>query len=134
MFDCYYRFDHSFQGHSQFQNNHRPPFPSAANIATVSHSTPVQAMTATAETITDSIWYPNSGASNHVTLEVSNLMQMKDYFGPEQVYVGNGKGLSIKHIGQSNFCSTYTSTILSLKHLLHVPEITKNLLSVQICK
>ena len=44
--------------------------------------------------------------------------------------MGNGVGFYIKHIGQSSFQSQFTSKLLSLNHLLHVPSITKNLLSV----
>ena len=41
------------------------------------------------------------------------------------------RGLSIKYVGQSMLTSPYLSSkTLSLKHLLHVPYITKDLLSV----
>ena len=88
------------------------------------------AMLASPETVIDTNWYPDSGASNHVTLEPANLMVKQEYFGPDQVQIGNGKGLHIKHVGSAKFCSPYNSDIMSLKNLLHVPEITKNLLSV----
>ena len=45
--------------------------------------------------------------------------------------MGNGKGLLIHHIGHTLFSSSFIpSKTLALKQLLHVPEITKNLLSV----
>ena len=57
-------------------------------------------------------------------------MTKVEYYGSNQVHIGNGMGLSIKHVGQSTFSSPYTSKILSLKQLLHALTITKKLLSV----
>lgn len=88
------------------------------------------AMLATPQSVYDTNWYPDSGATNHVTPTISNLMTCMDYTGNDQIHMGNGTGLQIQHIGQSNFCSKFNSRILSLKQLLHVPSITKNLLSV----
>ncbi|MED6187924.1 hypothetical protein PIB30_081169 [Stylosanthes scabra] len=43
----------------------------------------------------DSPWFANSGASHHVTAEHSNLVQHNDSTqGPEQLYVGNEKGVT----------------------------------------
>ncbi|CAH9101649.1 unnamed protein product, partial [Cuscuta europaea] len=45
--------------------------------------------------------------------------------------MGNGQGLDIKYVGFTSFPSPYQSSIsLSLKNILHVPSITKNLISV----
>ena len=57
-------------------------------------------------------------------------MTKAEYYGSDQVHIGNGMGLSIKQVGESVFSSPYTSKIISLKQLLHVPTITKKLLSV----
>lgn len=53
-----------------------------------------------------------------------------DYLGHDQIQVGNGASLSIHHVGNSTFSSPFTSKLLSLNQLLHVPSITKNLISV----
>ena len=87
-------------------------------------------MLATPECVHDSNWYPDSGATNHLTADPANLMHKADYFGPEQVHMGNGKGLQIKNVGHSVFHSPFTPKLLSLSQLLHVPSITKNLMSV----
>ena len=42
----------------------------------------------------------------------------------------DGIGLAIQHIGQSTFPSQFSSKLLVLKWLLHVPSISKSLLSV----
>lgn len=53
-----------------------------------------------------------------------------EYSGNGKVYMGNGTGLSISHIGSSNFHPNLSSRSFILNKLLHVPLITKNLLSV----
>ncbi|GAU28846.1 hypothetical protein TSUD_21830 [Trifolium subterraneum] len=76
-------------------------------------------------------WYPDSGASHHVTPDPSNLSDTTSLPGSDQVLIGNGQGLSIDSIGSMKFPSKFNSkTSLSLKHLLLVPAITKNLMSV----
>lgn len=83
------------------------------------------------ESFADPGWYPDSSASSHVTADYGNLMHRAEYNGQEQVHVGNGKGLCVKHIGYSCIKSPFDPNIpLSLNNLLHVPEIIKNFVSV----
>lgn len=70
-------------------------------------------------------WYPDSGASHHVTSESQNVHQFTPFAGQDQLFVGNGQGLPISGIGSSTLSSG-----LVLNNLLHVPSITKNLVSV----
>ncbi|KAL5577266.1 hypothetical protein UlMin_018965 [Ulmus minor] len=92
---------------------------------------PAEALIATARnTATDKNWYPDSGATNHVTNDIQNLSCGTDYNGTQKIHMGNGKGLSIKHIGKTTIPSSFYSHCLSLNNILHVPSITKNLLSV----
>ena len=72
-------------------------------------------MFATPQIVNDTNWYLDSGASNHVTFDATNLMTKAEYYGSDQVHIGNGMGLSIKHVGQSVFSSPYTYKILYLK-------------------
>ena len=65
-----------------------------------------------------------------MTPNSTNLMEKMDYHGPKQVLVGNGAGLTINHVGYSKFQPFSCSSPLKLNNLLHVPNITKNLLSV----
>ena len=116
---CFYRFDKSFSGPESFNN-----FPGSANMAEM------QAFLAILETIADSSWYPDSGATNHITPDESNLHSSEDYHGQQQIYMGNGEGLHIHNIGHSFLYSNSNSKHLVLNKLLHVPSITKNLLSV----
>ncbi|PON71837.1 hypothetical protein PanWU01x14_070240, partial [Parasponia andersonii] len=78
----------------------------------------------------DANWYPDSGATNHCTLDVHNRMHRDSYQGSEMLHVSDGTGLQIQHIGQSSFLSHFQSKMLNLNHLLHVPSINKNLTSV----
>ena len=111
--NCYYHFDLSFIGPSQFHNqlsSVQSQFQVAGGQMT--------AMFATPKVVNDTNWYPDSRASNHVTSDATNLMTKAEYYGSDQVHIGNVMGLSIKHVGQSVFSSPYTSKIISLKQLL----------------
>ena len=81
-------------------------------------------------TIYDPNWYPDSGATHCMTPDPHNLMEKTDYGGSERVIIGNGSGLQINQVGNSFFKSDLSSHSFRLNNLLHVPHITKNLLSV----
>ncbi|KAL4364001.1 hypothetical protein GQ457_04G007680 [Hibiscus cannabinus] len=73
-------------------------------------------------------WFPDSGATYHVASNVSVLQEKNDYSGNGKVHLGEGTFLLINHVGSS--CIEGTSRSLCLDLILHVPQITKNLLSV----
>jgi len=76
-------------------------------------------------------WYPDLGASHHVTAQSQYLQNLQPYEGPDQVFLGNGQGLSISSTGSTCFSSPLNPSVpLYLHNLLHVPHISKNLLSV----
>ena len=56
-------------------------------------------------------------------------MRADEYTGTEQIRVGNGKSLPIKHLGTSHLFTPHNS--FCLNNVLHVPNISQNLLSVQ---
>uniref|UniRef100_A0A803P354 Retroviral polymerase SH3-like domain-containing protein n=1 Tax=Cannabis sativa TaxID=3483 RepID=A0A803P354_CANSA len=82
VLDCFYRFDKSFTG--VFPPTNAPN--AQANIAATT-------------TVDDSNWYPDSGASNHCTLNVQNLNISTEYEGADQLYDGDGLGYSLNHKG-----------------------------------
>ncbi|KAF7834709.1 retrovirus-related Pol polyprotein from transposon TNT 1-94 [Senna tora] len=93
----------------------------------------MSAMVATPESVCDSAWFPDSGATSHVTSNPNNFMSSMQYSGPEQLHMGNGTGLNISRVGQSLVQSPFHSNIsLQLNDLLLVPNITKNLGTNQI--
>ena len=56
-------------------------------------------------------------------------MRADEYTSTEQIRVGNGKSLPIKHLGTSHLFTPHNS--FCLNNVLHVPNISQNLLSVQ---
>ncbi|KAG8497215.1 hypothetical protein CXB51_008460 [Gossypium anomalum] len=132
---CYYRFDTSYKS-----TNCKPPLSPQANsnpfvagsMQPVRSPPPVsyhpQALLATPETVADSVWYPDSGATHYLTNSSAALSESSSYAGPGKVYVGNGMALPVKSTGQSYF-RTQPRALFMLS-LLFVPGITKNLLSV----
>ncbi|GJY46598.1 putative RNA-directed DNA polymerase [Tanacetum coccineum] len=71
----------------------------------------------------------DTGANSHVTPDLEAMDNSEAYYGDDALHVGNGKGLPILHIGSSKVYSP--QKMFSLKNILHVPEISHNLLSVQ---
>ncbi|KAH0740811.1 hypothetical protein KY290_033854 [Solanum tuberosum] len=80
-------------------------------------------------TLTRVVKFVMVGASHHITPDLANLHHVEDYNDMDQVQVGNGQGLPIHHTGNSTL--SLPSKSLSLTNILHVPSITKCLLSVQ---
>ena len=60
----------------------------------------------------DSNWYPDSGATNHITPDIHNLMNKTEFVGQDKIMMGNGTSLNIKHIGQSSFQSQFSLKLL----------------------
>jgi histone deacetylase 1/2 len=75
------------------------------------------------------IWFPNTGANQHVTPDLATLTNSAPYLGNDHLHVGNNNGVSISHIGHSMLRSPKHTFTYS--NILHVPHITKPLLSVQ---
>lgn len=65
-----------------------------------------------------------------LTADLSNLnLKTDEYTSTDQIQIGNGKFLVISHIGSSQFLTSNKNFLLN--DILHVPAISKNLLSVQ---
>lgn len=79
--------------------------------------------------VADSAWYIDSGATNHVTKDAGIFQSYYVFGGTNKLYIGNGLGLDIQHIG-SALLSTLSTIPIHLNNILHVPAIIKNLLSV----
>jgi histone deacetylase 1/2 len=58
---------------------------------------------------------------------LDKLTTRERYNGQEQIHGPNGKGMDIRHIGQSLYHTPNHN--FQLKNILHVPDATKNLLS-----
>ena len=57
------------------------------------------------------------------------MIASEPYLGNDNFHVSDGKGLSISHLGHTKIYTPHRSFTLS--NVLHVPAITKPLLSVQ---
>lgn len=102
--ECWYRYDDNPNGAPQ------------VNIAQPSSSSP------SAE------WFLDSGASTHITPDLNCLTDYHPYQGNSVVRIGNGHGLAISHTG-SSYLDSQTKR-LNLHGVLHVPHMTKRLLSI----
>ncbi|KAM1537481.1 hypothetical protein ACFX10_002493 [Malus domestica] len=105
--DCYARMNHAFAGKI-------PPAKLAAMCAsTASSSQPT--------------WLLDSGATAHVTNDISAITFPIPYSGEDKVYAGDGQGMPIQHT-----CSSILQTphaAFRLNNVLHVPMMQFNLLS-----
>ncbi|GAA0157668.1 hypothetical protein LIER_14888 [Lithospermum erythrorhizon] len=69
--------------------------------------------------------YPDSGASGHMTGDISLLHSLTPYTGTTKVMIGNGVLLPISYIGTASIYS------LNLYDVFLAPDLTKNLISIQ---
>ncbi|KAL5767379.1 hypothetical protein ACOSQ2_014162 [Xanthoceras sorbifolium] len=105
----------------------QPQQSAQANFAQQQHS----AYFASTEVVNDPTWYADSGATNHVTSDLNNLSLSSKYKGTDKLTLGNGNQLSILNVGKST-CLSHSNPVkhTALNQMLHVPSISKNLLSV----
>ena len=74
-------------------------------------------------------WLTDTGCSNHVTPNLSQLSLMQQPVqGSETITIGNGQELPITHIGNGEL-RTLTHNF-RLDNILRVPDLASNLLSI----
>jgi hypothetical protein len=76
----------------------------------------------------DPAWYMDSGSTDHLMGDMSNLTSNEPYKGNGHVHTANGSGMCISHMGQSSLL-TSTCRPLHLENVPYVPQVTRNLLS-----
>ncbi|RVX04761.1 Retrovirus-related Pol polyprotein from transposon RE1 [Vitis vinifera] len=79
----------------------------------------------------DSEWFPDSGATSHMTSDTEGVDQPTVYSGNERVMVGNGQSLAISHTG--SISSLVPSSPLLLSNVL-VDRVTRVVLGVGRCE
>ena len=84
----------------------------------------------TPSAIEDPLWYPDSGATNHVTKDPFVFHNKSLYHGSKSLKVGNGQGMNIIHTGYAFYIAPHTNKKFILCNLLYIPHITKNLISI----
>ncbi|CAL8153025.1 unnamed protein product [Prunus armeniaca] len=111
--DCFHRSNYVYQGQA-------PP----SNLS---------AMTTQTSYVPDQVWIADNGASHHMVSDISSLNHVAPCESIEQVIVGNGEGLKIKHIGTTAIACASTS--IKMPSVFHVPQLSANLLFVHhLCK
>ncbi|KAG7543090.1 Ribonuclease H-like superfamily [Arabidopsis thaliana x Arabidopsis arenosa] len=105
-------------GGSQYSGSSYPsspvvPWQPRANVATAPPYNP---------------WILDSGATHHLTSDLSNLSMHQPYTGGEEVTIADGSGLQISQTGSALLPTPSRS--LALKDILYVPDVSKNLISV----
>nr|CAD1837421.1 unnamed protein product [Ananas comosus var. bracteatus] len=80
------------------------------------------------ESAQDEEWFPDTGATAHMTKDAGKLVNLKPYKGSDSVIVANGDKLNISHIGETRITNGKSS--IPLREVLLVPNIQQNLLSV----
>lgn len=70
----------------------------------------------------------DSGASVHIMNNTANLDHATRSYGKENIIVGNGEHLEVKHTGSTTLPNQFQT--LNLRNVLHAPKVTKNLISV----
>lgn len=128
---CRRRFDSTFQPRSQNFNRSNMDFSGTAqgHLSVL----PPPSMPDSQISSHSQYWYPDTGATHHVTPDLASLSLSTPYRGTNKLVVGNGTGLNIAHVGSGILPNT--SRPLHLNNILHVPHIQKPLLSVQkLCK
>ena len=75
-----------------------------------------------------SMWLTDTGATNHMTADLSNLTLSTPYPTTDAVHTANGEGLSVSHVGSAIIPTS--SKPLLLKSVLCVLKLTQNLLFV----
>ncbi|KAH9801545.1 retrovirus-related pol polyprotein from transposon RE1 [Citrus sinensis] len=80
----------------------------------------------------DTNWYLDSGATHHLTNDVSNMHMAEPFAGTSKLVIGNGVGLCITHTGCAvlRMQSSVNDFELKLNNIILVPKITKNLISI----
>ncbi|KAJ9541873.1 hypothetical protein OSB04_028379 [Centaurea solstitialis] len=89
-----------------------------------------QAHVATANTSgTTSPWLLDTGATHHVTHDLSNLALHQPYDGTEEIVIGDGAGVPITHTDSTSFL-TSSAIPLILSNILCAPRMTRNIMSI----
>ena len=76
----------------------------------------------------DNVWFVDSRVSNHMTSHKDWFRQQRKPDQPGYVEIGDDTTDPIRHIGNVSFGNDGKQTYL--KNFLHVPTITKNLVSL----
>lgn len=87
-----------------------------------------QAQFASNNTTSNQPWLLDTGASYHITTDLTNLSLHQPYTGTNDVMIGDGTGHQITHMGSVSL--PYKHSVFKLDNVLCVPDMQKNLISI----
>ena len=135
---------HPYKGTCQLcgvQEHSAKRCPSFRYIASQHHGVPpnysyrpssAQTHATTQPTVVSPNWVLDFGASHHISNDLQNLSLHSDYAGPDDIIIGDGKGLEITHTGSTTLPTALK--LLQLNNILCVLTVKKNLISIsQFC-
>jgi hypothetical protein len=76
----------------------------------------------------DNNWYTDSSATDHITSNLEKLVVWDKYTDNDQIHTASGSSMNIVHIGKSTIHTPCCQ--LQLNKILHVPQASKNLISI----
>ena len=108
--DCYERMNTAYEGRIHAQR------------LTAMSSSPI-----TVNKLSNGTWLLDNGANAHVTPELQNLVNPKEYNGNETIRsVGNDSGITISHFGSNQLHTKACS--FDLNNVLHCPTASQNII------
>ncbi|KAJ1417820.1 Zinc finger, CCHC-type superfamily [Sesbania bispinosa] len=98
--NCYHRFNPSYQETPMNQPSTYPDKQHRAMITEnfLEEQSGMSALMTVPETFYDPSWYPDTGATNHITFDSNILMGKSSYNGDSKLKMANGESSSIKNI------------------------------------
>lgn len=72
---------------------------------------PHMAMVASSSGLNGNMWYPDSGATHHVTANGANLSMQVNSGAVDSIFMGNGHGLKVHSVGKTLVNSSYDDTV-----------------------
>jgi hypothetical protein len=114
--------------YKHFDSSYKLPAPRPPPRNAPQYQPPPQALSVQPGQSLLDFWYINSSASAQVTPNLNAFTNYSPYNGPEKLCVGDGNGLEIVHTASDSLSTT--SFPLKLHNMLHVPLISKPLLSI----
>ncbi|XP_004301682.1 PREDICTED: uncharacterized protein LOC101303134 [Fragaria vesca subsp. vesca] len=115
--DCHHRGNYAYQGAEPPSTLFAMTAQNQSNIATSSNS----------QDNIEEVWIGDSRATHHMTSDLRNLHIAQPYESSNTIKIGNGEGLHVKHIGNTQI--TPAAHTFDLHNVLHVPSLVVNLLS-----
>ncbi|KAI3503105.1 hypothetical protein L1887_31541 [Cichorium endivia] len=104
------------------------PHVSLPSLPRTTYSTSPQAHAMNTTNTSKSDWLFDSGASHHITNDLSASSLHAPYDGTDELVIGDGSSLTITHVG--SLLLQFSTATFVLKNVLCVPSISRNIISI----